>query len=105
MCPNSWSSGLVLGTLILGLIDRPHSREGVEPMSILTAKLAAIPPEVLGTPGRALLEDLLLLNADWAVDVVTMDGHWYLVEKNQPADEDLTPIEMFNLEEANLFME
>ncbi len=72
-------------------------------MSQLTAKLAAIPTTVLGTPGRALLEDLLLLNVDWAVDVVDVNGHWFLVEKNQATPEDFTPIEIFNLEEANLF--
>jgi hypothetical protein len=74
-------------------------------MSQLTTKLAAIPTNVLGTPGRALLEDLLQLNVDWAVDVVDVDGHWFLVEKNQTVIEDFTPIEMFNLEEANLFAE
>jgi len=72
-------------------------------MSQITAKLATIPTDVLGTPGRALLEDLLLLNVDWAVDVVDLDGQWFLVEKNQTAPEDFTPIEIFNLEEANLF--
>lgn len=74
-------------------------------MSHLAAKLAIIPTDVLGTPGRALLEDLLQLNVDWAVDVVDVDGQWFLVEKNQTALEDFTPIEMFNLEEANLFTE
>ncbi len=74
-------------------------------MSHLAAKLAAIPTDVLGTPGRALLEDLLLLNVDWAVDVVDVNGQWFLVDKNQTAPEDFTPIEIFNLEEANLFAE
>ena len=74
-------------------------------MSPLTTKLAVIPTDVLGLPGRALLEDLLLLNTDWAVDVVDVNGQWFLVEKNQTAIEDFTPIEIFNLEEANLFAE
>ena len=74
-------------------------------MSHLTAKLAAIPATVLSLPGRALLEDLLLLNADWAVDVVDVNGQWFLIEKNHPNAEDFTPIEIFNLEEANLFAE
>jgi hypothetical protein len=70
-------------------------------MTTLTEKIAAIPEDVLGAPGRALLQEILALNNDWAVDVVTLNGQWFLEEKNPQAE--LTPIEIFNLEE-NTFL-
>ena len=72
-------------------------------MNTITAKLAAIPEAVLSAPGRALLDEIITLNSDWAVDVLTINGHWFLVEKNRLPEPDLTPIEVFNLEENTLF--
>ena len=72
-------------------------------MTTIAVKLAAIPEEVLSAPGRALLNEIMTLNTDWAVDVLTINGHWFLVEKNQIQESDLTPIEVFNLEENTLF--
>jgi hypothetical protein len=71
-------------------------------MPTLIAKIAAIPAEVLNAPGRALLDEIVLLNRDWEVDVVDLDGQWFLVEKNHLTGEQLTPIEVFNLEDVPL---
>jgi hypothetical protein len=71
-------------------------------MSTLIAKIAAIPEDVLNAPGRALLDEIVHLNRDWDVDVVDLDGQWFLVEKNHLAGEQFTPIEVFNLEDVPL---
>jgi len=72
-------------------------------MTTLTAKIATIPENVLSAPGRALLDEILHLNTDWAVDVQDIDGQWFLVEKNQLDGDQFTPIEIFDLEENALF--
>lgn len=71
-------------------------------MLTLTEKIAAIPTDVLSAPGRALLDEIVQLNTDWAVDVVDLNGQWFLVEKNRFAGDKFTPIEVFDLEEAQL---
>lgn len=71
-------------------------------MTTLASKIAAIPETVLSAPGRALLNEIIDLNRDWAVDVQTINGQWFLVEKNAYREPELTPIEVFNLEENTL---
>jgi hypothetical protein len=71
-------------------------------MMTLAEKIAAIPADVLSAPGRALLDEIVQLNRDWAVDVVDLNGQWFLVEKNRFDGEKLTPIEVFDLEENTL---
>ena len=72
-------------------------------MNNLSSKVRSLPDHVLSAPGRALLEEILHLNTNWAVDIEQFDGNWYLIEKGNDIGA-ITPIEVFQLEEGdNLF--
>lgn len=71
-------------------------------MQASEAKLDALPAGALGQPGRDLLADLLRLNTGWDVDFEEIGGDWFLVEKARNGLASLTPIEVFDLEEAHV---
>jgi hypothetical protein len=72
-------------------------------MNDVITHLRAVPATTLGAPGRALLETLLHLNAGWQVDIVNIAGEWFLQEHDEQQAITITPIEIFELEDAPNF--
>ncbi len=68
-----------------------------------TMNIDAVPETVLSQPGRNLLKEILEINTDWKVDFAEIDGAWFLIDKARNGVDSLTPIEIFELEETNLF--
>ncbi len=65
--------------------------------------LSMLPATALNPPGRAFLEDLLAQSVGWHVAFEQIGGEWFMVESGNDGSATLTPIEVFNLEEASLF--